>query len=139
MVVFTVTVLEITVPSVTEALTLTTAEKSTVAPRGNDALVQVIGPFVPWAGVIQVHPAGGAPIDLNVTWAGKLSETVIFAALAGPLLVSAIVYARSLPIATGSGESVLVIERSAEPAATTLTETVEELFAVLVSGVSLLI
>src|SRR5882672_6967548 len=65
-VVLTLTVLEITVPSVTDVLTLTTTEKVTVALAVSDAAVQVIEPFVPTPGVIQVHPAG-TPIDLKVT------------------------------------------------------------------------
>jgi len=66
-VVLTLAVFEIVVPSVTEVFTLTTSGNVAVLPAAKEGAVQVIEPFAPTLGVMQVHPAGGPPSDLNVT------------------------------------------------------------------------
>src|SRR5207248_7327942 len=80
-------VLEIVVPSVTEAPTLTTSVK-TADPAANDEFVQLIEPVPPTDGVVgQVHPLGGA-IDLKVVFVGTVSERTALTAVLGPPLVA---------------------------------------------------
>ena len=59
-------VFEITVPSVTEVLTLTTTVKVAVEPVVSVVAEQEIMPVPPVAGVVQLQPAGGAEIDPKV-------------------------------------------------------------------------
>jgi hypothetical protein len=51
------------------------------------ALMQVIVPVAPTAGVVHVHPAGDE-IDAKVVFVGTASVKVRFDAVAGPLLVT---------------------------------------------------
>lgn len=85
-----VAVFVITVPGAVPPLTVTVKVKA--ADVKLELLVQVIVPVAPTDGVIQVQPAGGAPINLNVVLAGMASVTVV---LVGPsvllLLVAVIV------------------------------------------------
>lgn len=58
------------------------------------------------------------PVALtNVVPAGSVSTTLTADASLGPALLTLIVYVSVPPVATGSGESVFVIDRSASPAA----------------------
>jgi hypothetical protein len=74
--------------------------------------------------------------DTNVTPAGKISVTMTPVALLGPLLVTVIVYVNVLPTTTGSGASVLEIDRSA--AALTVVVVVE-LLLLMFGSVTLLV
>ena len=85
----------------------------TAVPGANDGLVQLIAPFAPTAGVVQVQPTGLAR-ETNVSVPGSVSGNTTEAALLGPLLVAVIVYVRFEPATTGSGESTIVSDRSAE-------------------------
>src|SRR5213083_3765563 len=110
----TVAVLAIVLPSSAAALTWTTRVKVAVAPLASVAVVQFTVPGEPTAGVVQLQPAG-VGIDWNVVCGGNGSFMVTLAAAFGPALLTVIVYVSVPPGATGSGESVLVIERSAPP------------------------
>src|SRR5207244_9372571 len=109
----TLAVLVSVLPSGVLVLTRTTMVKVAVAPLASDAVVQVTVPVVPTAGVVQVQPAG-LVIDWKVVCDGSRSVTVTFAAVEGPLLVSARVEVRLAPGGTGPGGSGLVIDRSGE-------------------------
>jgi len=55
------------VPTDAPALTFTTTDgQVSVVPEARDAAEQLMVPVPPAAGVMQVQPAGGAPIDTNV-------------------------------------------------------------------------
>src|SRR5437773_2291247 len=110
----TVAVLEIVLPSSAAGLTWTPRVKVAVAPLANEAVVQFTVPVEPAAGVVQLQPAG-VGIDWNVVCGGSGSFIVTLAAAFGPALLTVIVYVSVPPGVTGSGESVLVIERSAPP------------------------
>ena len=112
----TVAVLEIVLPSAVSGLTWTTMVKVAVAPLASEAVVQFTVPVEPTAGVVHVQPAGVA-IDWNVVCDGNGSFMVTVAAAFGPALLTVIVYVNVAPGATGSGEAVLVMERSAPPGA----------------------
>src|SRR5689334_8875299 len=61
------------VPGVAPALTCTTMfGQASVVPEASDAAEQVIVPVPLTAGMMQVHPAGGAPIDWNVVFGGMV-------------------------------------------------------------------
>src|SRR5207302_1965089 len=75
------------VPAAVVGLTCTTGEKVALAPIANEAMVQVMFPDAPIAGVTHDHPAGVA-IDWKPVPAGTGIVTVSFAAAAGPLLVA---------------------------------------------------
>jgi hypothetical protein len=106
----TLAVLLIIMPS--PAMTLTTSVKLAVAPIPNVEVVQLMAPFPPTVGVTHVHPAGDAS-ETNVVPDGTTSVTVTTVAASGPALATCMRYVRFPPGATGSGESVFVIERSA--------------------------
>src|SRR5438034_867290 len=108
----TVAVLAIVLPSGAAGLTWTMRVKVAVAPLANEAVVQFTVPVEPTAGVVQVQPAG-VGIDWNVVCDGNGSFMVTLAAAFGPALLTVIVYVSVPPGATGSGESVLVMARSA--------------------------
>ena len=79
-----VAVLPITVPAGVAAFTFTTRVNTSAAPIGTLALVQLIEPVPPTAGVRQpLHPAG-ADRDTNVVFAGVESERVVSTAASGP-------------------------------------------------------
>src|SRR6266446_2169590 len=108
----TVAVLESVLPSSAAGLTWTPRVKVAVAPLANEPMVQFTVPVEPAAGVVQLQPAG-VGIDWNVVSAGSGSFIVTLAAAFGPALLTVIVYVSVPPGVTGSGESVLVIERLA--------------------------
>src|SRR5216117_40748 len=110
----TVAVLAIVLPSSAAGLTWTARVKVAVAPMASVAVVQLTVPGEPAAGVVQLQPAG-VGIDWNVVCGGNGSFMVTLAAAFGPALLTVIVYVNVPPGVTGSGESVLVIERSAPP------------------------
>src|SRR5438034_1034468 len=108
----TVAALTIVLPSGAAGLTWTTRVKVAVAPLASVAVVQFTVPGEPTAGVVQVQPAG-VGIDWNVVSSGSGSFMVTLAAAFGPALLTPMVYVRVPPGRTGSGESVLVMARSA--------------------------
>src|SRR5438093_701212 len=108
----TVAVLAIVLPSGAAGLTWTTRVNVAVAPLASVAVVQLTVPVKPAAGVVQVQPAG-VGIDWKVVSGGSRSFIVTLAAAFGPALLTAMVYVRVPPGRTGSGESLLVIARSA--------------------------
>jgi hypothetical protein len=101
------------------ALTVAVLDRSATCPASTFT-VRVREVLVPAARapIVQVTlPAASVPppdAETNVVPAGIGSETVTPAASDGPLFVMPIVYVRSLPATTGSGESDFVMERSAE-------------------------
>jgi hypothetical protein len=103
-------VFESTVPSGVALSTWTVIWIAT-APTASEPLVHCTVPVAPTAGVVHDHP--GAEIDWNVVFAGRLSVTTTLVATSGPPLVTVIVYVRSVPATTGSGESLLSTDRSA--------------------------
>jgi hypothetical protein len=80
-----VTVLVYSVPAGVPEGTLVTSVKLAVAPAANDGRVQVTGPVVPTAGVVQVQPAGDTRLT-NVRLPGNPSETDTDVASFGPAL-----------------------------------------------------
>jgi hypothetical protein len=106
----------------------------TALPNARLGFVQVTLPLAPAAGVVQVQPAG-AESETNVVPAGSVSLIVTDCASLGPAFATVIVYVTLAPAATGSGESVIVMLTSAEPAPT-LVVVVAELFAVVGSVVA---
>src|SRR5437899_462712 len=70
--------------------------------------------------------------ETNDVFAGKVSLTDTLSALFGPLLVTVTMYVTVLPARTGSGLSVIRIERSA--AGTTTVDSESVLLARSVSG-----
>ncbi|HEV7573046.1 MAG TPA: hypothetical protein VGQ21_16220 [Thermoanaerobaculia bacterium] len=96
---------------------------------------QVIVPFVPATGVVQVHPAGAA-IETNVVGAGRGTLTDASLAALGPLFVTTKVHVKSVPAFTGSGVPAMVTLKSVEGA--TRTSTSKLLSFALGSGVALL-
>lgn len=108
----TVAVLEITVPSAVLAATVATivtvAElPASSAPRAHVCVVVPVHVPLP-AGDTLVHVA-----LVTDNCDGIESVTVAAVAWFGPRLFTVIVYVRGSPALTGSGESVLVIDRSA--------------------------
>src|SRR5581483_6750418 len=75
------------VPLAVEAFTWTTGENVAVAPDASEAIVQVIVPLAPTAGVTHAQPAGGVS-DRNPTPAGIGIDTVTFGDAEGPLFVA---------------------------------------------------
>jgi hypothetical protein len=118
----TVAGLLITVPAAVPAFTFN-ATVNVPEPAAKLGLVQVMVPVLPTAGVVQDHPAAGV-IEANVVFAGVVSVSATAVAVLGPALATTCVYVMLLPACTGTGLSVLVIERSAELATATLVETV---------------
>src|SRR5882724_7293040 len=108
----TVAVLAIVLPSGAAGLTWTARVKVAVAPLASVAVVQLTVPGEPAAGVVHAQPAG-VGIDWNVVSGGSGSFMVTLAAAFGPALLTVIVYVSVPPGVTGSGESVLVMARSA--------------------------
>src|SRR5439155_20053384 len=78
----------------------------------NVEVVQLMAPLPPNVGVTQVHAAGEAS-ETNVAPDGITSATVTAVAASGPAFATWMRYVRFVPGATGSGESVFVIDRSA--------------------------
>ena len=79
------------VPIAVPALTWTMGENVALAPAASDAIVHVIVPPEPTAGVPQVHPTGTVS-DWKFVPAGSGMETDTFAAAAGPLFEPTTVY-----------------------------------------------
>lgn len=84
---FTVTVLEMMVPLAVPAFTITTSDTVPLEPAGAFALVQLIAPTPPTAGVVQVVP-GGAESETKVVFAGVVSVRVGFVAVPLPRFVA---------------------------------------------------
>src|SRR5262249_23343314 len=83
----TVAVLLMTVPTGGPAGTFATSVDDALAPVASDALVAVIVPVLPTAGVVKVHPPG--PVrETNVMTTGSVSVSETLAAASGPLLVT---------------------------------------------------
>ncbi len=111
----TVAALLITVPSTTEQFTLATKVIVSVSPDASDANVTVR--LLPEP--LQTPP----PVEeqeTKVVSAGRLSVKVTDVAGSGPLFVTITVKVRLSPAITGSGELLLVTERSAAGTVQTL-------------------
>jgi hypothetical protein len=85
-----VAVFEIVVPFGVAALTASVSVNVAVAPFASVAVVQVIVPVPPPAGVVQLQPAGEES-EVNVVFAGVASFKARLCASVGPLLVTLIV------------------------------------------------
>ena len=68
-----------------EVARVATVSTNGVEPPEKVAIVQVIGPVPPGAGVVQLQP-GGVGIETNVEVVGTLKATVVLAASSGPSL-----------------------------------------------------
>src|SRR5713226_10285412 len=79
-------VLEMTVPLGVPAVMFTTMLKVPVAPEASAALVKVIAPVPPTAGVVVVQPPG-AVAETKVVLVGTLSVRMTVVELLGPLLI----------------------------------------------------
>jgi hypothetical protein len=95
---------------------------------------QVIVPFVPVAGVLQLHPAGVA-IERNVVGAGSGMLTEAALAVLGPLFVATTVHVKFVPAFTGFGFPATVTPKSVDGA--TRTSTSKVLSFAFGSGVAL--
>jgi len=97
---------------------------------------QVIVPFVPAIGVLQLHPAGTA-IETNVVGAGSGRLTDAALAALGPLFVATTVHVKFVPAVTGFGLPVTATPKSVDGATTTSTSKL--LSFAFGSGVALVI
>src|SRR5204862_21577 len=70
-----------------DAVTLTTSVNDPFEPLANDAFVQVIGPFVPTVGVVQLNPAGPV-IDWKRRARASGMLRVVDIAASGPAFVT---------------------------------------------------
>lgn len=75
------------VPAAVPAVTLSTTVKL-AEPAAKLGLVQLMVPALPTEGVLQDHPAGSAPMDENVVFAGVVSLKLAPVATLGPALVT---------------------------------------------------
>src|SRR4051812_2497737 len=94
------------------ATTFTSSTKKPLPAAGKEAIEQVIVPVPPTAGVVHDQNNGGF-IATNVVPAGTVCVIFTLVAVSGPLFVIDCVYVSVPPVATGSGESTFVAERSA--------------------------
>ena len=85
-----VAVFEMTVPFGVAALTASVSVNVALAPFASVAVVQVIVPVPPAAGVVQLQPPGEVS-EVNVVFAGVASFNAMLWASVGPLLVTPIV------------------------------------------------
>jgi hypothetical protein len=85
----TVAVFAMTLPSGVAAFTATTKSMLAAAPAARLAMVQFTAPVPPTPGVPHVHPAG-AEADWNVVLAGTVSGISTDDAVDGPLLATVI-------------------------------------------------
>src|SRR6476660_508812 len=109
----TVAVLVSVVPFGVDGLTWTTSTNVCgPLPAGSVPRVLLTVPVPPTVGVVLLQP-GGAVNETNVVPPGSASASDTVCASLGPALLTTIVYVRSLPAATGSGESSFVTETSA--------------------------
>ena len=70
----------------------TTSENVALAPEAKLAMVQLTVPAEPAAGVVQLKGVPAVCVaETNVVFAGNVSASVTFAAVAGPLFVTTIV------------------------------------------------
>lgn len=120
----------ITVPFAVPVFTFVISEKVAAVPPAILRSVQTTLPVLPTGGVVQVQPAGAA-METNVVLVGTASTRVVLSAALGPLLVRTCVKVMLLPAATGLGDAVLVMLRSAME--TTLATSVALSFAKLTS------
>ena len=100
-----------TVPTPTPPPTFTVSVNAELAPLASKTFVALTQPLVPTTGVVTDHPTG-AVNETKVAPAGSASVRITEAAAEGPLLVTVIEKARSLPAATVA-LATLVTARSA--------------------------
>jgi hypothetical protein len=86
----TLAVLLIVVPDATEAFTATVIANEAEAPLATDALLAIIVPVLPTAGVVTVQP-GDAVTATNVVFGGSASVSTTLDAALGPALATTIV------------------------------------------------
>lgn len=77
----------IAVPAAVPAVTLSATVKL-AEPAAKLGLVQLIVPALPTVGVLQDQPAGSAPMEKNVVFAGVVSVKLAPVAMLGPALVT---------------------------------------------------
>src|SRR5262245_42402484 len=108
-------VLTIVVPLDAALLTLSTRVNVAEAPEASEAVPPMMPPVPPTGGVVRVKAGPEfCSIETNVVPGGMMSDIVTSAAALGPALAIVIVYVTFVPATTGSGESALVIDRSAD-------------------------
>jgi hypothetical protein len=129
----TVALFVITVPAGVAAVTYSTRAME-LDPTPTDGLVQAWVPVPPSGSGEHVHPAAAAT-ETNVVPAGVVSETVTFDAASGPAFVTVIEYVMFEPARTGSGASILEIERSAIAADAGAADNRMSAIAVTQSGI----
>ena len=122
----------ITVPVAVPAFTFATRVNEAAEPAARLAMLQLIVPVAPTAGVEQLHAAGLAS-ETKVVLVGIASVKVTVVAAAGPLFVNDCVYVILAPGATVDGAAELVTAMSAEAGLATRVFTVAVLFARLLS------
>jgi hypothetical protein len=110
----TVAVLLIVVPPGVDDLTWAMSVMVAEAPLPSVALLQVTTPPLPTEGAVQAKLASLGVTETNVVLNGSESVTTTFCASLGPALLTVNVQVRLPPAVTGSGESLFVIETSAE-------------------------
>src|SRR5262245_32773970 len=112
-------VLTMVVPLDAALLTLSTSVNVAEAPEASDAALAMTPPVPPTGGVVRVKAGPEfCSMEMKVVPAGMTSDIVTSAAALGPALAIVIVYVTFVPATTGSGESTLVIDRSADCAST---------------------
>src|SRR6266700_7219071 len=112
-------VLAMVVPVAVFDFTWIWSEKVALSPEAMDEVVQVTVPFVPTAGVEQLHP-DGVEMDTNTVCEGSASVILAEAAASGPWLCTVMLYGMDAPGETDPEPVVLETERSAEVAAARL-------------------
>ena len=116
------------------AATLTTKVNAADAAGSSAAIVQTIVPDAPTAGVVQLNDGPEVCVaETKVVFAGTVSVSVTFAAVAGPAFVTVTLYVAFDPAATAA-EPLFVTATSALVA--TDAVVVELLFAALGSAVA---
>jgi hypothetical protein len=122
----TFAVSEMTVPAAVPGATFSTGWNVADPPAAREAMVQVMVPAAPTAGVEQDHPAG-VDMETKVVFAGRVSVNVTVEASPGPALLTTCVYEMLFPATTGLGVAELVTRRSAAPGELTIVLTLAEL------------
>jgi hypothetical protein len=127
-----ISVSEITVPVAVPASTFATNVNAPDTPDASEAIVQVIVPVAPTAGVLQLQVPGFAN-ETKVVFVGIASVKLTVVAVDGPLFVIDCVYVIFALGATVDGAAELLTEISAEDGMATSVFTVAVLFARFVS------
>ena len=122
----TVAVSDRVVPEAVPALTLKTGWNVADAPAARVAMVHVMVPVPPTDGVMQDQPAGGAR-EKKVVFVGTVSVKLTEEAADGPAFMTGCVKVTFVPAATGFGDPLLVMVRSAPPGEVTSVVTLDEL------------